>query len=83
MVQCIELAIPPGMEDVYNPFEDAAFLKEIGAKRSSRLVFSDKTIVASIYELKEAATGAMTYPLWWERKGNDSQPQQYFVMMKI
>jgi len=63
MVSVILLAITPDMEAVYNPINDAALMAQIGATRSSR-VFTDKTIVGSIYELKNAATGT-TYKLWW------------------
>ena len=77
MVRCIELAIPPGMESVYNPIGDAAFMKQIGAKRSSR-VFTDQTIVGSVYELKEAVTGA-TYVFKWFCKDS----KQYFGIEKI
>ena len=63
MVKCIKLAIPPNMEDVYNPIEDAALMARIGAKRTSSL-FVGKINVGSEYELENEATG-MTFKLWW------------------
>jgi len=77
MVRYIRLAIPPGMEDVYNPIEDAALMKQIGAKRSD-YYFTDKTVVGSIHELKDVTTGATYEFLWWCK---DSK--QYFRIKKI
>ena len=77
MVRYIDLAIPPGMEALYNPIEDAAFMKQIGVNLSNDFV--DETIVDSIYDLKNAATGA-TYELWWWGR-KDSK--QYFGIQKI
>ena len=64
MVRCIHLAIPPGMEDVYNPTKDTALMELIGAKWITSS-FVDKTIVGSIYELKNAATGTTFQLHWW------------------
>ena len=69
MVSFIQLAIPPGMESVYNPIGDAAFMKKIGAKPSRR-PFLDKTKVGSVYELKDATTGAIYVFLWWSQNQN-------------
>ena len=63
MVRFIQLAIPPGMEDIYNPIEDAALMARIGAKRSVRILTGGKE-VGSAYELQNAETGT-TFKLWW------------------
>ena len=72
MVRYIELAIPPGMEDVFNPIGDAELMARIGAKRSSSVLL-DKVDVGSIYELKNASATKTTYKMWWWRTGS----QQY------
>ena len=77
MVRCIQLAIPPGMEDMYNPIKDAELMALIGAKLTKSYVFIDKTIVGSIYELKNEATGTTYVFGWWCK---DSK--QYFSIEK-
>ena len=64
MVRYIELAIPPGMEAVYNPIQDAALMARIGAKWYGS-VFVDKKYAGSAYELKNAETGTTINLLWW------------------
>jgi len=63
MVRYIELAIPPGMESVYNPIEDAALMARVGAVWIYCLLNNNKE-VGSAYELKNPATGT-TFELWW------------------
>jgi len=70
MVRYIKLAIPPGMEDVYNPIEDVAFLKQIGARRTNDVINTvTKSIIGSVYEVKNAETG-MAFELWWWSKNS-------------
>ena len=72
MVHCIQLAIPPGMETVFNPIEDAALMARVGARRTGPLT-RDRAIVGSVYELNDAASatgggggGGTTFELrWW------------------
>ena len=65
MVSFIQLAIPPGLEDVYNPIKDADLMALIGAKRTTDLINSvTKVVIGSTYELKNEATGT-TFKLWW------------------
>ena len=77
MVRKIELAIPPGMEAVYNPTEDTALMAQIGAERTSSLFVGEKD-VGSAYELENAETG-MTSQLWWWSSTNS---QHYYCRIK-
>jgi len=67
IVRFIQLAIPPGLEDVYNPIKDASLMALIGAKRTNDIVNTgNKVIVGSEYEVQNATTGT-TFKLWWWR----------------
>ena len=77
MVRCVQLAIPPGMEAVYNPIKDVALMALIRAKWITSN-FADKTVVGSFYDIKNATTGVNYKLTWWCK---DSL--QYFRIEKM
>jgi len=81
MVRYIRLAIPPGMEDVYNPIQDTALMAQISAIRFSDVVrIGNKVIVGYSYEVKNATIGS-SFKMWWCQ--SNEIDNSYFLLERM